>query len=128
MRAKTCLLWFVMLLATGLPTSAATRTWDGQASDGDFATALNWDGNVSAPASGDVLQVGANLGTSSTLAFNTPAGLFDAPSFTFLGTLTTSYMITAATFSDVLNLTGTGETLRNLSSARQTFELITISV
>jgi autotransporter-associated beta strand protein len=117
-----------LLLALSLSTQAATRTWDGQASDGDFASPLNWDGNTTVPTSGDLLQVGPNLGTSPTLAFNTPSGLFDAPSFTFLGTLNTSYTITAATFSDVLNLTGTGETLRNLSTARQTFQVITISL
>jgi uncharacterized protein (TIGR02597 family) len=128
MNIKTCFFCAALMFAIGVSASAATRTWDGQASDGNFAPPLNWDGNISVPASGDLLQVGPNLGTNSTLAFNTPAGLFDAPRFTFLDTLTTPYTITAATFSDSLNRTGTGVTLSNLSSARQTFQVITISL
>lgn len=128
MKLIPCILTASLLLAASLSAAALTRTWDGQAGDGDFATPLNWDGNLSAPSSGDILQVGPNLGADSTIAFNTPIGLFDSPSLTFLNTLTTAWRITAATSSDVLNLTGTGETLRNLSTARQTFETITISL
>lgn len=122
---KPLLLTFALLAVLSSRLDAqATRIWDGEGNDGDFANAANWNGNSTVPSSGDILQVGQDLGGLGLLGFNSPAGTFNAPSFTFLSTAST-YMVTAFTANDILRLTGSGVTMLNSSNSRQVFSLIT---
>ena len=110
--------------------NAATRTWDGGGLNGSFSDPVNWDGNATFPTTiNDTLQAGANAGGggSSFIGFDTGSE-FRTPSFTFLSTASTAYIVTANSSSDFLTLTASGMALQNLSPIRQNFSLIVTTV
>src|SRR5688572_18081501 len=55
------------------PTVAATRVWDGGGTDGNWATAANWVGDVAAAAGDDLVfpAVSAEYATSNNIGFLT---------------------------------------------------------
>ena len=97
------------LAATSAPALAATSTWDGGGSDGNWNTAANWAGDT-APLASDLLQFGdtANLLTNNDFAVNTPFGgisfLAGAGSFTLGGN---GILLTG----DIVNNSGVAQTI-----------------
>lgn len=59
----------ISLLLSGSAWSAS-RTWDGDAADGDWSTAANWDSNT-LPVAGDAVTIGAT-GGAVVLSSSTP--------------------------------------------------------
>ena len=115
-----------MIALLSFPLSASTVTWNGAAGDGSVSDGGNWVGGTAAPSGSDLVFAsdtgggGGIVGFDASITFNAPTVTFSAgaPAFT----------VTAASASDILNITGTGTALTNSSSFLQTSNLITIQV
>jgi autotransporter-associated beta strand protein len=107
------------LLLGGSETAlnAAIFTWSGNAGTADIGDGGNWVGGVNPPTGSD-LQFGADNGLN--LAQFNQGILFNAPTVTFTAGAEASFFLTGLSPDDVLNLTGAGTTLSNLSSFRMT--------
>ena len=107
-----------------LPLSAATVTWNGASGNGSFTDGGNWVGSVAAPSGSDLVFDSDTGGSGGIVGFD--GGItFNAPTVTF--TVNAPAMtLTAASASDILNITGSGTALLNQSAFRQTSNLITV--
>lgn len=94
------------------PLSAVNRTWDGEANNGDFGTALNWSGNT-APANnayGDVAIFGASTSAGTV-------NLAGGRSIKGLSFETAGWSLTGSSFSNLsaLSSAGVGTNTLNMS-------------
>jgi hypothetical protein len=60
-----------VMAAMASVSQAATRTWDGDAGDGLWTNAMNWDGNTSTPGNGDTANI-SNGDTVTSVVQNMP--------------------------------------------------------
>ena len=113
-----------MLTSACLPLAAAPLTWNGASGTGSFTDGGNWVGSVAAPSGSDLIFDSDTGGSGGIIGFD--GGItFNAPTVTFTANAP-AFTLTAASASDILNITGSGTVLLNQSSFRQTSNLITV--
>ena len=115
-----------IVAATCLPLTAAVVTWSGASGSGSVSDNGNWVGNVAPPSGSDLLFASDTGGGGGIVGFD--AGItFNVPTLTFAATAP-AMLVTGASASDVVNVTGTGTAVSNQSNIRQTSQNITIQV
>lgn len=114
-----------VLVTAGSSAFAAPFVWNGNGGDGFFQNGLNWVGGIAAPPGSD-LFFGQDFGIG--LAGLDGGITFNAPTVTFQADASSGFFITAANSSDVLNITGTGTTVVNLSNFRMSTDMTGLTI
>ena len=121
---QTVALSGAILASFSIPALGGTFTWNGASGSGSFTDGGNWVGDTAAPTGSDLIFNSDTGGSGGIIGFD--GGItFNAPTVTFTANAP-AFTLTAASASDILNITGSGTALINLSNFRQTSNLITV--